>query len=92
MFFVAGSLQASASPWLFAGSILAWSVVHTALYQASRPSVIPNLLFHGAANITLNTGLVPAELERYLLVSYVLVGLLFWAGLRRNGSHPRAAV
>jgi membrane protease YdiL (CAAX protease family) len=85
MFFVADSLQATASPWLFAASIFAWSAVHTALHQASRPSVVPNLLFHGAANVTLNTGLVPPELEPYLTVSYVLVGVLVWATLRRNG-------
>jgi membrane protease YdiL (CAAX protease family) len=84
MFFVAGSLQADASPLLFAGSIFAWSSIHTALYQASRPSVVPNLLFHGTANVTLNSGLVPAELELYLFVSYVLVGLLVWANLRRT--------
>lgn len=90
MFFVAGSLQADASPWLFAGSILAWSAVHTALYRASRPSIVPNLLFHGAANITLNSGLVPVELEPYLFVSYVFVGLLVWAALSRSGPYRTA--
>ena len=81
MFFVADSLQDGSSPWLFASSIFAWSAVHTALYHRSRPSVVPNLLFHASANIFLNTGLAPVELETPLLVSYLLVGLVVWVSL-----------
>lgn len=83
MFFVADSLQARASPWLFATSIFAWSAIHTALYHRSRPSVLPNLVFHASANITLNVGLVPVVLEPFLLASYLLVGAVVWGTLRR---------
>lgn len=92
MFFVAGSLQAGASLLLFASSIFAWSMVHTALYLASRPSIVPNLIFHGTANVVLNTGLVPAELEPYLLSAYVIVGLFVWIALPRIEVRMRAAV
>jgi membrane protease YdiL (CAAX protease family) len=92
MFFVPGSFQASASPFLFAASIFAWSAIHTALYQASRPTIVPNLLFHGLANITFFAGLVPAELEPYLLVSYLLVGSCVWASLVQDASRRSAAV
>lgn len=93
MFFVAGSLQAEVSPWLFSSSIFAWSAIHTALYHRSRPSVVPNLLFHASTNITLNTGLVPGGLEPYLLASYLVVGLGVWLAAARQGisgleSHP----
>ena len=73
MFFVPGSLQAAASPQLFAASILAWSAVHTLLYLRSRPSIVPNLVFHASANLTLNLGLVTPELEPYLLAVYLSV-------------------
>ncbi len=85
MFFVADSLQAGASPGLFAASIFAWSAIHTALHHRARPSVLPNLLFHGCANITLSLGLVPGELEPYLLAAYLLVGVAVWAALRPPG-------
>lgn len=91
MFFVEGSLQAGVSPWLFASSIFAWSAIHTALYHRSSPSVVPNLLFHGCANVTLNTGLVPAELQPYLLASYLLLGLGVWASLGPRPSRASAA-
>lgn len=86
MFFVADSLQAQSSPWLFAASIFAWSAIHTALYQRSKPSVLPNLVFHASANITLNVGLVPASLEPCLLASYLIAGIVVWATLPRRRS------
>jgi membrane protease YdiL (CAAX protease family) len=79
MFFVPGSLQAQAPPWLFAAAIFAWSCVHTALYQRSRPSVVPNLLFHACANVTLNLVALPAEARVHLFVAYLVGGLtILW--------------
>ncbi len=83
MFFVPASLQAQASPWLFVTSIFAWSAIHTALYHRAKPSVIPNLVFHAFANITLNFGLLPPELEPYLLATYLVVGIAVWSTLRQ---------
>ena len=82
MFFVSGSWQAGTSPWLFAASILCWSAIHSALYRRAGPSVVPNLMFHGCANLTLQLGLTPAELHPFLLATYLLVGATAWATLR----------
>jgi membrane protease YdiL (CAAX protease family) len=82
MFFVVHSLQWQASPWLFAASIYAWSAIHTTLHLRSRPSIVPNLVFHAFANITLNFGFIFRELEPYLLASYVLLGTIFLVRMR----------
>lgn len=88
MFFVANSLQGGASPWLFASSIFAWSAVHTALYHRAGPSVVPNMLFHACANVTLNTSLVPVNLESYLLASNLVVGLGVLVSLSTTRDRP----
>lgn len=82
MFLVPGSFQAGSSPWLFAGSIFAWSAIHTALFHRSAPGIGPNLVFHASANLTLQAGLAPPGLEPFLLASYLLVGLAVWSRLR----------
>jgi membrane protease YdiL (CAAX protease family) len=88
MFFVRNSLQQGSSVWLFAASIFAWSAIHTLLYDQNRPSLFGNMLFHGAANVTLNLGLVIPEIEPYLLASFVLVGLSAWTRLSPQRSTP----
>ena len=86
MFFVPSSLQATMSPWLFSASILAWSGIHTLLYQRAKPSVLPNMLFHASANLTLNLGLVGSALEPYLLAVYLGVAALSFAALRTRAA------
>jgi membrane protease YdiL (CAAX protease family) len=78
MFFVAGSLQAHDPVWLFGAAIFAWSCVHTALYHRARPSVVPNLLFHGCANLALNLVEVPAQAQGDLAGAYILIGFVAW--------------
>jgi len=78
MSFVPGSLQAQMSPLLFAAAIFAWSCVHTALYDRSHPSIVPNLLYHGCTNLTLNLVEMPAELQADLVAAYLLGGLAVW--------------
>lgn len=84
MFFVANSLQAQTPPLLFTAAIFCWSAIHTALYLRARPSLLPNLIFHAAANITLNLGLTPKEIEPSLLAAYVATGLAVLAMLVRR--------
>jgi membrane protease YdiL (CAAX protease family) len=84
MFFVAGSLQARDPVWMFALAIFNWSCIHTALYHHSRPSVIPNLVFHGCANLWLNLIVVPAQAQDELAGSYALVGVATWLLLGRT--------
>lgn len=86
MFFVAGSLQAQGSPWLFAASIFAWSTIHTALYVRERPSLVVNLAFHACANIALNLGITNERLTPHLIVAYVLSGAVMLLLLRRRTS------
>lgn len=87
MFFVAGSLQAGEPVWLFGAAVFAWSCLHTAFYHSARPSVVPNLVFHGCANLTLNLFEVPAQSQGALATAYALVGLAAWLllGRRRRG-------
>jgi membrane protease YdiL (CAAX protease family) len=92
MFFVVGSLQAREPFWLFGVAVFAWSCVHTTLYHRARPSVVPNLLFHGWANLTLNVVEVPAESQSALAAAYALVGLAAWLLLgRARPGRPAAA-
>ena len=84
MFFVAGSLQARDPVWLFALAIFAWCCIHTALYHRARPSVVPNLVFHGCANLTLNLVVVPAHAQGDLVAAYALIGLGTWLLLGRT--------
>ena len=86
MFFVAHSLQWRTSPWLFAAAIFAWSAIHTALYLRAQPSLLPNLVFHACANVTLSIGLTSHGLEPFLITSYVVLGLAAWVvGAARSG-------
>ncbi|TMA32398.1 MAG: CPBP family intramembrane metalloprotease [Deltaproteobacteria bacterium] len=89
MFFVAGSLQARDPVWLFAFAIFAWSCIHTALYRHSRPSIIPNLVFHGCANLWLNLVVVPAQAQGELAVAYALVGVATWLLMGRTWTDSR---
>lgn len=75
MFFVAGSLQAQGSPWVFTASILAWSALHTAFYVRERPALGANLAFHACANIMLNVGITDERLTPYLIVAYAFCGV-----------------
>jgi uncharacterized protein len=84
MFFVAGSLQACDPVWLFALAIFAWCCIHTALYHRARPSVVPNLVFHGCANLTLNLVVVPVHAQGELAAAYALIGLGTWLLLGRT--------
>jgi membrane protease YdiL (CAAX protease family) len=84
MFFVVGSLQAREPVWLFGLAIFAWSCIHTVLYHHSRPGVVPNLLFHGCANVALNLVEVPAQSQAALAASYALFGLAAWFLLGRT--------
>jgi hypothetical protein len=81
MFFVSGSLQAREPIWLFAAAVFAWSCIHSALYLRSRPSILPNLFFHAAANLTLNLVVLPASARSILAFVYAVVGVLVWARL-----------
>ena len=84
MFFVVGSLQAREPIWLFGLAIFAWSCIHTGLYHHGRPSVVPNLLFHGCANVALNLVEVPAHSQAALAAAYALFGLAAWCLLGRT--------
>jgi membrane protease YdiL (CAAX protease family) len=84
MFFVAGSLQAGEPVWLFSAAVFAWSCLHTAFYHRARPSVVPNLVFHGCANLTLNLVEVPAQSQGALAAAYALIGLAAWLLLWRT--------
>jgi len=84
MFFVAGALQARDPVWLFALAILAWACIHTALYNHSRPSVVPNLVFHGCANLVLNLVVVSTHAQGELAAAYTLVGVAVWVILGRT--------
>jgi membrane protease YdiL (CAAX protease family) len=83
MFFVSGSLQAREPVWLFCAAVFAWSCVHTAIHHSARPSVVPNLLFHGFANLALNLVLVPAPARSELAAVYAVAGVLVWLSLGR---------
>jgi membrane protease YdiL (CAAX protease family) len=89
MFFVPGSLQAREPVWSFALAIFCWSCIHTALHQRSRPSVVPNLVFHGCANLWSNLVVVPADGRGALAVTYAAAGIATWLFLGRPG--PRRA-
>jgi len=78
MLFVAGSFQAREPVWLFSAAIFAWSCVHTALYHRARPSVVPNLLFHACANLTLNVVEMPPGSQSALAAAYARFGLVAW--------------
>ena len=84
MFFVVGSLQAREPAWLFGLAVFAWSSIHTAFYHHSRPSVAPNLLFHGCANLAINLVEVPAQSPAALAAAYALFGLAAWLLLGRT--------
>jgi hypothetical protein len=84
MFFVVGSLQAREPIWLFGPAVFAWSCVHTALYHRSQPSVVPNLLFHGCANLALNLVEVPPQSQAALATAYAFLGLAAWFLLGRT--------
>jgi hypothetical protein len=84
MFLVAGSLQADASPWLFAASMFAWSAIHCVVYLRARPSLLGNLAFHACANIALNLGVTNAELTPFLVVAYLLTAAGSFTLLRRG--------
>jgi membrane protease YdiL (CAAX protease family) len=84
MFFVAGSLQAREPIWLFGLAVFAWSCIHTELYHYGRPSVAPNLLFHGSANLALNLVEVPPQSHAALAAAYAFFGLAAWFLLGRT--------
>ncbi|HEU4429883.1 MAG TPA: CPBP family intramembrane glutamic endopeptidase [Myxococcota bacterium] len=86
MFFVPGSLQAGEHAWEFAAAIFAWSCVHSLLYSRARPSVVPNLVFHACANVTLNLVEVPADSRGALTAAYLLAGSGAWLLLGRTRS------
>ena len=91
MFFVVGSLQAREPFWLFGAAVFAWACLHTAFYHRARPSVVPNLVFHGCANLTLNLIEVPAQSQGVLATVYALVGLAAWLLLGRTRPVEAAA-
>lgn len=89
MFLVVGSLQAREPVWLFAAAILAWTCIHSALYLRDRPSIVPNLVFHAAANLTLNLVAVPASAQSTLACVYAIAGVAVWLRLA-DASRPIA--
>lgn len=84
MFFVVGSLQAREPIWLFAAAVFAWSSMHTALHLRTRPSIVPNLVFHAFANMTLNLMVVPPSAWSTLAMAYASVGVLVWLRLGKT--------
>jgi hypothetical protein len=54
-------------------------------------SVVPNLVFHGCANLTLDLVGVPAQAQGELAAAYALVGLGTWLLLGRAQSVPEAS-
>jgi hypothetical protein len=89
MFFVSGSLQAREPVWLFAAALFAWACIHSALYLRARPSIVPNLLFHASANLSLNLVAVPASAQHTLAIVYVVAGVV--VGFRlASASRPEA--
>lgn len=87
MFFVSGSLQAREPVWLFAAAVFAWACIHSALYLRARPSIVPNLLFHASANLSLNLVAVPASAQSTLAIVYVVAGVVVWLRLA-SASRP----
>jgi membrane protease YdiL (CAAX protease family) len=87
MFFVAGSLQAREPVWLFAAAVFAWACIHSALYLRARPSILPNLVFHASANLTLSLVVVPASAQSTLACVYAVVGVVVWLRLA-SASRP----
>jgi hypothetical protein len=87
MFFVSGSLQAREPVWLFAAAVFAWACIHSALYLRARPSILPNLVFHASANLTLNLVVVPASGQSTLACVYAVVGVVVWLRLA-SASRP----
>lgn len=87
MFFVTESLQAREPIWLFATAVFAWACIHSALYLRSRPSIVPNLVFHAAANLTLNLVVVPVSAQSTLAGVYAVVGVIVW--FRLLGHHDK---
>ena len=81
MFFVANSLQASASPPVFAASILCWSAIHTLIYRQARPSALPNMAFHACANLTLNLFVFSPAITPFLIATYAIVAAIILAWL-----------
>jgi membrane protease YdiL (CAAX protease family) len=89
MFFVSGSLQAREPVWLFAAAVFAWACIHSALYLRARPSILPNLLFHASANLTLNLITLPQSAQSTLACVYLVAGVVVWS---RLGSASPSAV
>jgi len=81
MFFVSGSLQAREPVWLFAAAVFAWACIHSALYLRARPSILPNLVFHASANLTLNLVIVAPSAQSTLACVYAIVGVVVWLRL-----------
>jgi hypothetical protein len=81
MFFVSGSLQAQQPVWLFAAAVFAWACIHSALYLRARPSIVPNLVFHASANLTLNLVVLPESAQSTLACVYAAVGVFVWLRL-----------
>lgn len=91
MFLVAGSLQAREPVWLFAAAVFAWACIHSALYLRARPSILPNLVFHASANLTLNCVVVPASAQSALACVYAVAGGIVWLRLLVVGSEGEGA-
>ena len=91
MFFVFGSLQAREPAWLFAAAVFAWSCIHTALYLRARPSILPNLVFHASANLTLNLVVVPTSVQSTLACVYAFAGVAVWIRLNTPRPNPDSA-
>jgi membrane protease YdiL (CAAX protease family) len=89
MFFVSESLQAREPVWLFAAAVFAWTSIHSALYLRARPSIVPNLVLHASANLTLNLVLVPASAQPTLAAVYAVAGVLVWLRLESASSPDR---
>jgi hypothetical protein len=87
MFFVSGSLQAREPLWLFAAAVFAWACIHSALYLRARPSILPNIVFHASANLTLSLVAVPASAQNTLACVYAVAGVVVWLQLA-NPSRP----
>lgn len=91
MFFVADSLQSADGVGHFAAAIFAWSALHHVL-QVGRSSVALAMLFHAAANITVQL-LDVGDGRRWLTAVYIATGAAatLLAESRERRRRPRVA-
>lgn len=81
MFLMPGAPQYGASPFVFAGFLVSWSVLCTLLYNRSGGSLLSVMLFHWAANmwafaVPLTEGAQPIALALTLLVAVLAIPAL----------------